>query len=163
MVEAKIDPEKKSDEEIRRLLTKTYKDLLEKLPNAKQYNFALTNILNDTLVFDIAFSAALHELESKDTNEIIELTDTNWLITTKNKISKIFFLDNLVLASGLVKYREKIVNNFIDNVFPGNKEIFKPNTKKLLNSIKEQFQQGESTPKREVKPVREKNKEKTKR
>ena len=163
MVETKIDPEKKSDEEIRRLLTKTYKDLLEKLPNAKQYNFALTNILNDTLVFDIAFSAALHELESKDTNEIIELTDTNWLITTKNKISKIFFLDNLVLASGLVKYREKIVNNFIDNVFPGNKETSKPNTKNLLNSIKEQFQQGESTPKREVKPVREKNKEKTKR
>lgn len=101
-----------------RYLNKVYEDLIEKLPNSKNLEYAIFNSLDEVLQFDIAFLSALHRFESSNVNDIVEMGNLTWIRTVKEKLSKVLFLHLILPAVGLAEYSDTILSNTINTLFP---------------------------------------------
>ncbi len=111
--------ELKAATEESKILSTFFKDLIEKLPDSKKYNLALTNALTSNLEYDVAFLGAINTVDAqlKTSSEgKIELEDKEWLEGIRKKFSKLILLDKIVHASGLIFFREEIMYSYIESI-----------------------------------------------
>lgn len=130
--------------------------LKEKLPHMALMSKLIYNALSASLLYDLSFEHALDRLQRENENGMVEFGDMRWLQQTNQKLSRLLFASNLIDVSGLLPYKESIMEGIISQLFELPPKLAKDSTTKkieeLLRIKNEEKQQG---PSRTVK-VREK-------
>jgi hypothetical protein len=147
---------READKENQKLVSAFLDGLKEKLPNMALMSKLIYNALSASLLYDLSFEHALDRLQRENENGIVELGDMRWLQQTNQKLSRLLFASNLIDVSGLLPYKESIMEGIISQLFELPPKLAKDSTtKKIEELLRTKNEEKQQSPSRTVK-VREK-------
>ena len=112
----------------KKILDHAFDSISKDLPNTKIYKNLISHSLSNVMEFDLAFNKALTDFNASKSAEIFEIESLEWVNILRVKLTKLMFLNDMLLGSGLLDFREEIMSKMITNLFPqktGNLSIAK--------------------------------------
>ena len=108
------------EDKVSKALLAAYTELGQKLPNMQAFKRAYYNNMMLIVEHDVGLAAAIDQIATENTENAIELDD-DWANHVYQKLSKLLFLKQMTMASGMGDYTDQIMRNTIDYLFPSEK------------------------------------------